>query len=442
MEKDSSIKKQKNKRLIYKLIPFSTINNTISVIKKEKNLISRKYISDNALKVLYRLNKAGYAAYLVGGSVRDLLLEKKPKDFDITTNATPEQIYKLFRNCRLVGRRFRLAHIIFGYEFIEVATFRSSLPNNNLNQNISHRTHNGMLLRDNIFGNIEDDAIRRDFTINSLYYRINDFTLHDYVGGYKDLKNGIIRLIGDPKIRYREDPVRMLRAIRFSCKLKMNIDNNTTKFIPKLACLLKNIPSSRLFEESIKLLQQGQGYETYQKLKYYDLFQVLFPIIAENFSNNKFPMDTLINQVLKNTDFRIKSNRHVNPAFLFATMLWYPLVNYAEKLSQKKNLTYYEGFSIAMNDILNEQCRSIAIPKRLTTIMRDIWKLQLKLPWYYKKKANILFEHPKFRAAFDLLELRSNAEKITELKEITNWWANFQEKNNTLIHKKNKILAL
>ncbi|WMY95025.1 MAG: polynucleotide adenylyltransferase PcnB [Arsenophonus sp.] len=427
MVKDS-LKKQKNKRLIHKLIPFPNINNVISVIKRDKHLISRKYISDNALKVLYRLNKAGYAAYLVGGSVRDLLLGKKPKDFDITTNATPEQIYELFRNCRLVGRRFRLAHIIFGYEFIEVATFRSSLQNSNIHQNIPHRTHNGMLLRDNIFGNIEDDAIHRDFTINSLYYRINDFTIHDYVGGYKDLKNGIIRLIGDPKIRYREDPVRMLRAIRFSCKLNMKIDSNTTKFIPKLAFLLKNIPSSRLFEESIKLLQHGQGYETYKKLKYYNLFQVLFPIIAENFSNNKFPMENIINQVLKNTDYRIKSNRHVNPAFLFATMLWYPLVNYAEKLLKKNNLTYYESFSIAMNDILNEQCRSIAIPKRLTIIMRDIWKLQLKLPWYHKEKADILFEHPKFRAAFDLLELRSNVEQITELKKITNWWANFQEK--------------
>ncbi|WMY95814.1 MAG: polynucleotide adenylyltransferase PcnB [Arsenophonus sp.] len=439
MAKDSLIKKQKNKHLIHQLIPLSTIKDAISVIKKDKHLISRKYISDNALKVLYRLNKAGYAAYLVGGSVRDLLLGKKPKDFDITTNATPEQIYELFRNCRLVGRRFRLAHIIFGYEFIEVSTFRSSLENTNISKNMSHRTRSGMLLRDNIFGNIEDDAIRRDFTINSLYYRINDFTLHDYVGGYKDLKNGIIRLIGDPKIRYREDPVRMLRAIRFSCKLNMKIDNDTTKFIPQLAFLLKNIPSSRLFEESIKLLQHGQGYKTYQKLKDYNLFQVLFPIIAENFSNNKFPMETIIHQVLKNTDIRIKSNRHVNPAFLFATMLWYPLVDYAEKLSKKNNLTYYDGFAIAMNDILNEQCRSIAIPKKLTTIMRDIWKLQLKLPWYHKEKADILFEHPKFRAAFDLLELRSNVEKLTELKEVANWWANFQEKNNNVIHKKIRI---
>ena len=426
----------KSDQLVDKLTPASAINTSISIIPRDKHPISRKDISDNALKVLYRLNNAGYEAYLVGGSVRDLLLGKKPKDFDVTTNATPEQIRKLFRNCRLVGRRFRLAHIMFGYEIIEVATFRGSHEQTNTNnKDQAHQAQSGMLLRDNIFGTIEDDAIRRDFTINSLYYRINDFSLRDYVGGFEDLKNGIIRLIGDPKIRYREDPVRMLRAIRFACKLNMQIDANTAKFIPQLAFLLKDIPSARLFEESLKLLQTGQGYQTYQQLKRYNLFQSLFPLVERHFtSNDDSPMELIINQVLQDTDYRIKNNKRVNPAFLFVTMLWYPLVEHAERLSQESGLPYYEAFAIAMNDILDEQCRSIAIPKRLTSTMRDIWQLQLRLPRRQRKKAEKLLEHPKFRAAFDLLELRVNVEQRRELVELTHWWTEFQQANNTLQH--------
>ncbi|MGP1930515.1 MAG: polynucleotide adenylyltransferase PcnB [Arsenophonus sp. ET-YP4-MAG3] len=412
-------------------------NTSISIITRNNHPISRKEISDNALKVLYRLNNAGYEAYLVGGSVRDLLLGKKPKDFDVSTNATPEQIRKLFCNCRLIGRRFRLAHIMFGYEIIEVATFRGSHQKININnKDMVHQKQSGMLLRDNIFGTIEDDAIRRDFTINSLYYKINDFSLYDYVGGFDDLKNDMIRLIGDPKTRYREDPVRMLRAIRFSCKLNMKIDTETAKPIPQLAFLLKHISSVRLFEESIKLFQSGQGYKIYQQLKHYNLFQLLFPIIEQHFTiNNNSPMEIIINQVLQNTDFRIKNNKHINPAFLFATMLWYPLIKYAERLSQEKKLSYYETFTIAINDILNEQCRSIAIPKRLTSIMRDIWELQLILPIRKRKKINKLLEHSKFHAAFDLLKLRASVEQQYELEELTHWWAKFQQVNNNIQHK-------
>lgn len=384
--------------------------------------------------MLYRLNNAGYEAYLVGGSVRDLLLGKKPKDFDVATNATPEQICKLFRNCRLVGRRFRLAHIMFSYEVIEVATFRGSHEQAVINnKDIAYQARSGFLLRDNIFGNIKDDVVRRDFTINSLYYRINDFSLHDYVGGFKDLKNGMIRLIGDPKIRYREDPVRMLRAVRFASKLNMKIDAKTAKAIPKLAFLLKEIPAARLFEESLKLLQTGQGYQTYQQLRHYSLFQSLFPIIEQRFTvNEDSPMELIINKVLQNTDYRIKNNKYVNPAFLFASMLWYPLVEYAHKLSQKNSLLSYEALTIAMNDILDEQCRSIAIPKRFTSTMRDIWQLQLQLLKRKEKIAGKLLEHPKFRAAFDLLEIRTSIENRYELEELTRWWTKFQQSNNNL----------
>ena len=210
----------------------------VTVIPREQHAISRKDISENALKVMYRLNKAGYEAWLVGGGVRDLLLGKKPKDFDVTTNATPEQVRKLFRNCRLVGRRFRLAHVMFGPEIIEVATFRGHHEGNVSDRTTSQRGQNGMLLRDNIFGSIEEDAQRRDFTINSLYYSVADFTVRDYVGGMKDLKDGVIRLIGNPETRYREDPVRMLRAVRFAAKLGMRISPETAEPIPRLATLL------------------------------------------------------------------------------------------------------------------------------------------------------------------------------------------------------------
>lgn len=295
----------------------------VTVIPREQHAISRKDISENALKVMYRLNKAGYEAWLVGGGVRDLLLGKKPKDFDVTTNATPEQVRKLFRNCRLVGRRFRLAHVMFGPEIIEVATFRGHHEGNVSDRTTSQRGQNGMLLRDNIFGSIEEDAQRRDFTINSLYYSVADFTVRDYVGGMKDLKDGVIRLIGNPETRYREDPVRMLRAVRFAAKLGMRISPETAEPIPRLATLLNDIPPARLFEESLKLLQAGYGYETYKLLCEYHLFQPLFPTITRYFTENgDSPMERIIEQVLKNTDTRIHNDMRVNPAFLFAAMFW------------------------------------------------------------------------------------------------------------------------
>nr|WP_323863814.1 polynucleotide adenylyltransferase PcnB [Xenorhabdus sp. Flor] len=401
----------------------------ITVIPREQHPISRKDISENALKVLYRLNKSGFEAYLVGGGVRDLLLHKKPKDFDIATNATPEQVRKLFRNCRLVGRRFRLAHIMFGPDVVEVATFRGSHEQTECNdRNQSHKAQSGMLLRDNIFGSVEEDAARRDFTINSLYYGIEDFALRDYVGGMADLEEGIIRLIGDPETRYREDPVRMLRAVRFASKLNMTIDETTAEPIPHLAFLLREIPPARLFDESLKLLQAGHGYSTYKLLREYQLFEPLFPLIQRGFTQRgDSAMEKLLQQVLKNTDYRLQHDKRVNPAFLFAAILWYPLIEHAEKLTQEGGLQYYDAFALAMNDILDEQCRSIAIPKRHTTTMRDIWLLQLRLPRRQGKRANKLMEHPKFRAAFDLLELRASIEPRHELKELVHWWTEFQQ---------------
>lgn len=399
----------------------------MTVIPREQHTISRKDISENALKVLYRLNKAGYEAYLVGGGVRDLLLGKKPKDFDVTTNATPDQVRKLFRNCRLVGRRFRLAHVMFGPEIIEVATFRGHHEDQPADRTTSQRGQNGMLLRDNIFGSIEDDAQRRDFTINSLYYSVADFSVRDYVGGMQDLEEGVIRLIGNPETRYREDPVRMLRAVRFAAKLHMRISPETAEPIARLATLINDVPPARLFEEALKLLQAGNGFDTYQLLREYSLFQPLFPTITRYFTEKgDSSMERIINLVLKNTDTRIQNDMRVNPAFLFAAMLWYPQLETAQKIAQESGLTYHDAFALAMNDVLDEACRTLAIPKRITTLVRDIWQLQLRMSRRQGKRAWKLMEHPKFRAAYDLLALRAEIEGNHELQRLVQWWGEFQ----------------
>ncbi|WP_174891159.1 polynucleotide adenylyltransferase PcnB [Candidatus Hamiltonella defensa] len=418
--------------------------NGMTIIPRKKHPISRKNISENALKVLYRLNKAGYEAYLVGGGVRDLLLGKKPKDFDITTNATPDQVRELFRNCRLIGRRFRLAHIMFGTDTIEVATFRGhhGLKSANQNSHSSQRAQNGMLLRDNIFGSIEEDAHRRDFTVNSLYYGIADFTLRDYTGGLKDIKQGLIRLIGDPEIRYPEDPVRMLRAVRFSAKLDMAISSETGKPIPRFAFLLKEVPGARLFEESLKLLQSGHGYKTYLKLCEYQLFPLLFPLIARNLAQKSDSfMEKIIIQALKNTDERLKNKLGIHPAFLFSAMFWYPFVERTQNIKKEHGkLTYIETFSMAADDILNEICRSFAIPKRFTMVMKDIWLFQIRFSHSQKPRAFQLTEHPKFRIAYDLLVLRAEVENQHNLKKIAQWWAEFQA--GTVLQKELMIDAL
>jgi poly(A) polymerase len=394
----------------------------MTVIPREQHAISRKDISENALKVMYRLNKAGYESWLVGGGVRDLLLGKKPKDFDVTTNATPDQVRKLFRNCRLVGRRFRLAHVMFGPEIIEVATFRGHHEGHTTDRVTSQRGQNGMLLRDNIFGSIEEDAQRRDFTINSLYYSVADFTVRDYVGGMKDLQDGVIRLIGNPETRYREDPVRMLRAVRFAAKLNMTIKWVSGRMLPA-----KKTEKRVMEGISACVVDEATDDGRDLLLREYSLFQPLFPTITRYFTERgDSPMERIISQVLKNTDTRIHNDMRVNPAFLFAVMFWYPLLETAQKIAQESGLAYYDAFALAMNDVLDEACRTLAIPKRITTLIRDIWQLQLRMSRRQGKRAWKLMEHPKFRAAYDLLELRAGAENNHELQRLTKWWGEFQ----------------
>ncbi|WP_038199339.1 polynucleotide adenylyltransferase PcnB [Vibrio nigripulchritudo] len=397
---------------------------TLNIITREEHNISRKQISDNALKVLYRLHNAGFDAFLVGGGVRDLLLGEQPKDFDIATNATPEQIKQLFRNCRLIGRRFRLAHIMFGRDIIEVATFRGH--HQEPTKNVAAQSKEGMLLRDNVYGTVDEDAERRDFTINAMYYSIADYSIHDYAGGIDDLDDNLIRLIGDPETRYREDPVRMLRAIRFAAKLDMDIDEDTAAPIKELAHLLRDIPAARLFEESLKLLQSGNGLETYHLLREYDLFQQLFPDIAQEFTEDQSSQtEKMIELVLESTDKRIQEGKRINPAFMFAALLWYPLNHMAERLMEKRNFAYYDAIMEASNMILDEQVRSIAIPRRHTATIREIWQLQLRLPRRSGKRATRLLELNKFRAGFDFLEMRGEIEQ-GDTRELAKWWQTYQ----------------
>ncbi|WP_241238846.1 polynucleotide adenylyltransferase PcnB [Colwellia sp. Arc7-635] len=410
------------------------------ILSRDQHPVSRKHISHNALKVLYRLNKGGYDAYLVGGGVRDILLGLEPKDFDIATNATPEQIKALFRNCRLIGRRFRLAHIVFGREIIEVATFRGHHDNDEDKncQKTSKQNEDGMLLRDNIYGSIEEDAERRDFTINALYYSAKDFKVYDFANGVADVYAKQIRLIGDPETRYREDPVRMLRAIRFATKLDMTIHADTEAPIKSLAPLMANIPPARLFEEFLKLFMSGKAVENYHMLRDYSLFQYFFPAVDQQLDQKtQVYLADFILLAMKNTDHRVNNDQRVTPAFLFAAMLWYPMQEQIQRLNSETQLTPQDAFFGALSEIMSEQQRSIAIPKRFQAVMKDIWILQEKLVRRDGKRAFKALEHPKFRAGYDFLLLRAeiesasntNNEQPSELQELAKWWGDFQESN-------------
>jgi len=402
------------------------------VLSRDQHPVSRQLLSPSALKVLYRLNKGGYDAYLVGGGVRDILLGLKPKDFDIATNATPEQIKALFRNCRLIGRRFRLAHIVFGREIIEVATFRGHHDEKDQqDKKTSKQSEHGMLLRDNIYGSIEEDAERRDFTINALYYSSKDFKVYDFANGVKDVEDKVIRLIGDPETRYREDPVRMLRAIRFATKLNMEIETQTKAPIKTLAPLMANIPAARMFEEFLKMFISGKAVANYTQLREYHLFKFFFPAVDQALDCDDDLLERFIMLAMTNTDKRINNDQRVTPAFLFAAMLWYPLQSYIKQINANNSLAPQDAFFAALSEIMPEQQRNISIPKRLQAVMKDIWILQEKFVRREGKKAFKTFEHPKFRAGYDFLLLRSEIESDnTQLAELAKWWTDFQDVSN------------
>jgi len=396
------------------------------VIPRAEHSISRALISDNALKVLYRLKDAGYASFLVGGCVRDLMLGREPKDFDVVTDARPEQLKELFRNARLIGRRFRLAHIRYGQEIIEVATFRAA-PHIGKEEGEADddRDETGRLLSDNVFGSQDEDAVRRDITVNALYYDISDFTVKDYVGGAADLKAGLMRMIGDPETRFREDPVRMLRVVRFAAKLGFRIDPATAAPLHELGHLLLNVSNARMFEEVLKLFHGGYALETYEMLRHFDLFRFLFPLTEDSLAgeDGHFPR-VLLPQALANTDQRITDGKPVNPAFLFAAILWEP-VRLGMERRVAKGLHPFEALTQAGEEVLREEVRHVSIPKRFSFPMREIWALQSRFVRRQGKNAFRLMENKRFRAAYDFLLLRAHAGE--ESQELADWWTRFQE---------------
>ena len=376
-------------------------------------------MSPNALAVLNRLNSGGFQAYLVGGSVRDLLLRKAPKDFDVATNATPNQIKKLFRNARIIGRRFKLVHILYHREIIEVATFRG---HDAVDDN--HQTNDsGMLIRDNVYGTLEEDAWRRDFTVNSLYYTLTDKTIVDFTGGFNDVNQRLIRMIGDPTTRYQEDPVRMLRAIRFSAKLDFKIEKETAAPMKKLSELIGHISSSRLFEEMIKLYQCGKAEAAQPLLIQYDLFAHLFPQ-TNQLLDGTYPVNAFFMIALQNTDKRIQENKPVTPAFIFAALLWFPLVHRASEL-RNQGIEPLPALDQAMSSVIADQNKIVTIPKRFTQVMREIWLLQFRFPKRTGHRPFGLLEHPRFRGAYDFMALRALAGD--ESMELADWWTTFQE---------------
>ncbi|WP_201346130.1 polynucleotide adenylyltransferase PcnB [Thiohalobacter sp. COW1] len=395
---------------------------SLNIIPRPEHGISRSLISPNALKVLNRLNQAGFRACLVGGGVRDLLLGREPKDFDVATDATPEQIRQQFRNCRLIGRRFRLAHVLFGREVIEVATFRAaSDPDEDDETQVNDA---GRLLRDNVYGSIEEDAWRRDFTVNALYYDISDFSIRDYVGGMEDLEAGRLRIIGDPEARFREDPVRMLRAVRFAAKLGFTLDPELQALIPRLAPLLHDIAPARLYEEVLKLFHGGVALNTFEMLRHYHLFEPLFPlteaVLAEE--ENHFP-HTLISHALANTDARVAEGKPVTPAFMFAALLWEPMRREMPDLDQP-DMSEIQAIQIGGARVVTQQARHVSIPKRFSLPMREIWSLQPRFQRRQGRRALQLLEHPRFRAAYDFLLLRCAAGEVEQ--ELCDWWTEIQ----------------
>lgn len=403
------------------------------IIPRQQHSVSRQHFSEAALKVLYRLHNSGYEAYLVGGCIRDSLLGRMPKDFDIATDATPEQLRELFRNSRIIGRRFRIVHVRFGREVIEVTTFRGK-PGDSHADHIAQQSDDGLLLRDNVWGDIQEDALRRDFTVNALYYNIADFSIHDFADGLKDIETRTLRLIGDPATRYREDPVRMLRAVRFAAKLEFHLDPASEAPILEHASLLLQIPPARLFDEILKLFMTGHGVDTFHLLRHYGLFAMLFPEADEAMDELAWA-ERLIELALESTDRRIREERPVTPAFLFAALLWGP-VQLRQSQHEAEGMPPIPALQTASQQVIARQLQHISIPRRFSMPMRDIWDLQQRLPMRRGRRVFQTLEHPRFRAAYDLLLLREAAGELEP--GLGDWWTAFQQADE---HEQRRLLG-
>jgi poly(A) polymerase len=386
-------------------------------IERADHGIQPRQISPNALKVIERLQGAGFQAYLVGGCIRDLLLGASPKDFDVATSATPEEIRELFRNARLIGRRFRLAHVRFGREIIEVATFRG--PGDSESEDDDRVVEGGRVTRDNVFGSEEEDAIRRDFTINALMYDPSTETIRDHVDGYSDVLGRRLRLIGDPVTRYREDPVRLLRAVRFMVKLDLAMEPETAGPIVSMAPLLDGIPPARLFDEILKLFMAGQAWPTYQALVRQALWPQLFPGLFDDPASPP----KLVESALKSTDQRVAQGLPVTPGFLFAAFLWQRVRAAAETLVDE-GTPPVDALAAAGEEAIAAQARKVALHRRFSTIAKEIWCMQPRFRKRRGQRALRLINERRFRAAYDFLLLRVDEEP--ELSELAQWWTDVQ----------------
>lgn len=398
---------------------------SLNKIAASDHPIRPEHLSTNTHKVLDRLHQAGFDAFVVGGCIRDLLLGQQPKDFDVVTNATPEQIKSLFKNCRLIGRRFRLAHIVFGRDIIEVATYRGPHDDQPADKVTTKQSVDGQLMRDNVFGTIEQDAQRRDFSINALYYSPHDGCIYDFTNSMQAFRNKEITLLGDVETRFREDPVRILRAIRFQAKLGLPIAPATVAGIEQFAHLLENIPPARLWDEILKLLFTGQGLRTFKLLYKYHIFQRLFPVLADYLHDEASKEFALTVQTIKNTDERINNDLRVTPAFMYAAFLWYPIEQYQAKIVMETSMAPHDAFHLACNEILHRQQQRIMIPKRFSIVIKEIWQFQHRLTRRKGRRAYQLLEQGRFRAAYDFLLLRAEIEGGA-LVELAQWWTEFQ----------------
>ena len=376
--------------------------------------INPEMVSANAVRVTQTLQDAGYAAFLVGGAVRDLLLAIKPKDFDIATNATPDQVKRLFRRAFIIGKRFQIVHVMFGQDLLEVTTFRGA------SVDAAPKDEHGRVLRDNTFGLQHEDAIRRDFTINAMYYDPASQTVLDYHGGIKDIRNKTLRVIGVPEARYREDPVRLLRVVRFAARLGFTIDPATSAPIAVMAPLINNVPAPRVFDEMLKLLMSGQALACLQQLRKEGLHHGLLPlldVVLEQPLGEKF-----VRLALASTDARVREGKPVSPGFLFASLLWHQVV---------EKWTAYEAsgepaipaLHLAADDVLDSQTEKLALQRKIASDMRDIWAMQPRFERRVGKSPYKLLEHPRLRAGYDFLLLRCESGEIDA--EIGKWWTDF-----------------
>lgn len=402
---------------IFRRPPKARSAGNAQVIPFELHGVAREQISYGAKRVTDGLQAAGYQAFVVGGAVRDLLLNRIPKDFDVTTNATPEEVRRTFRRSRIIGRRFQLVHVMFGEEVVEVSTFRSMIEAED-----AQTDEHGRLLRDNQFGDQEQDAARRDFTVNALFYDPATQEIYDYHGGYADTRKRLLRMIGDPLVRFREDPVRMVRAVRLSAKLGMQIEVKTAAPINEMKNLLDNVPQARLLDEVLKMLLSGHSVECIQQLRKMNLHHGLLPlldVILEQPMGEKFVM-----LALRNTDERINQEKTVSPAFLFAALLWHEVLAAWNNLV-KQGERPVPAMHAAMDEVLGRQKAQLAIPHRHDAVMKEIWLLQQRFDQRGGQRPFRLLEQPRFRAAFDFLLLRCASGEVDQ--ELGLWWDEFQD---------------